>query len=304
MIEVKELSKKFGEHWALKNTSWKVGEKRAIGLLGPNGAGKSTSMKIMTGLLCATEGKVFIGGHDVFKEPIEAKKQIGYLPETPPLYDELKVYDYLDFVCGLKSVAKAQRKQQIQMSVEKLQLEEVCFKAIATLSKGFRQRVGIAQALIGDPAVLILDEPSVGLDPHQVFELRKIIKDLKTHHTIVLSTHVLSEVQQVCDDVVILNRGEIKASGSMEEVLAQIQGGSIVEIKVQSAKSEFLEALRNHGKVQSVSVDNNKVQLVLAENLDTIDEFVQMTSQYQCGLISIQKHQPQLEEVFIEVTKK
>ncbi|MCJ8276428.1 MAG: ABC transporter ATP-binding protein, partial [Bdellovibrionales bacterium] len=221
MIEVKELSKKFGDFWALKNTSWKVEEKRALGLLGPNGAGKSTTMKIMTGLLCSTEGQVLIDGEDVFKYPIEAKRKIGFLPETPPVYEDLNVWSYLDFICGLKSVPRKQRKSQIEDAIDKMSLSEVAHKYIGSLSKGFRQRVGIAQSLIGSPAILILDEPSVGLDPHQVYELRNIIKDLKSDHTIVLSTHVLSEVQQICDDVVIIDKGEIKTQGSLDLIISQ-----------------------------------------------------------------------------------
>jgi ABC-2 type transport system ATP-binding protein len=219
MIEVKSLSKKFGGHWALKQTSWQVSDKRSLGLLGPNGAGKTTTLKIITGLLCATEGQVFIDGQDLLKDPIDAKRKIGFLPESPPLYEDLKVYDQLDFICGLKSVEKTQRSRQIDEVIEKLQLSEVAFKPIRVLSKGFRQRVGIAQTLIGQPSILIFDEPSVGLDPHQVYELRNIIKSLKKDHIIILSSHILSEVQLICDDVVILDRGEVKAKGSLEELL-------------------------------------------------------------------------------------
>lgn len=219
MIEVNSLSKRFGNLWALKQTTWSVEAGRALGLLGPNGAGKSTTMKIMTGLLCASEGRVLINGYDVLHNPVQAKAQLGYLPEVPPLHDELKVVDFLSFVCGLKSVPRDERHSQIEKVIEQLKLSEVAYRPIAKISKGFRQRVGIAQALLGNPALLILDEPSVGLDPHQVFELRQIIKDLKGEHTLVLSTHVLSEVQQVCDDVVILHQGEIKAQGPLDQLL-------------------------------------------------------------------------------------
>lgn len=233
MIEVKALSKKFGSHWALKNTTWSVGEKRSLGLLGPNGAGKSTTMKIMTGLLCATEGEVLIQGHNIMTDPVEAKRQIGYLPESPPLYEEIRVYDFFHFVCGLKSVPKAQRASQVDMAIEKMSLQDVAFKPIRVLSKGFKQRVGIGQTLIGEPPILILDEPSVGLDPHQVYDLRNIIINLKKNHIIVLSTHILSEVEEICDDVVILDKGEVKAQGGRSELVQDHNKKNLEEVFIE-----------------------------------------------------------------------
>lgn len=233
MIEVKSLSKKFNDQWALKKTSWSVENKRCLGLLGPNGAGKSTTMKIITGLLCSTEGEVLIDGFNIQTQPVDAKRRMGYLPETPPLYDELKVVDFFDFICGLKSVESAHRQTQIDGAIEKMQLQEYAFKPIRVLSKGFRQRVGIGQTLIGDPNILILDEPSVGLDPHQVYELRNIIKSLKSEHTIVLSSHILSEVEQICDDVVILNKGEVKIQGSMAQLIEEKHGKNLEEVFIE-----------------------------------------------------------------------
>lgn len=233
MIEVKSLSKSYIKHWALKNTSWSVKDQRSVGLLGPNGAGKTTTMNIMTGLLCATEGQVLIDGYDIQKNPVEAKSRIGYLPETPPLYEELKVIDFFEFVCGLRSINKVNRQTQVDLAVEKMDLQEVAFKPIRVLSKGFRQRVGIGQALLGEPKVLILDEPSVGLDPHQVYELRNIIKELKSHHIVVLSTHVLSEVEHICDDVVILNKGEVKAQGGLQELVEKYQKTNLEEVFIE-----------------------------------------------------------------------
>lgn len=233
MIEIKSLSKRFGDQWALKNNTWSVGDKRTLGLLGPNGAGKSTTMKIMTGLLCSTEGEVLINGENILNHPVEAKRQIGYLPETPPLYEDLKVYDFLDFIAGLRSLPKTRREQQIDRVIEKLQLQEVAFRPIRVLSKGFRQRVGIAQALIADPPILILDEPSVGLDPQQVVELRNIIKSLKEDHIIVLSTHVLREVEEVCDEVVILHKGEVRAQGSLPELLQKQNKSNLEDVFIE-----------------------------------------------------------------------
>ena len=233
MIEVKALSKRFGDHWALKKNTWTVRDKRTLGLLGPNGAGKSTTMKIMTGLLCSSEGEVLIDQENILTHPVEAKGKIGYLPETPPLYEEVKVYDFLRFVCGLRSVPSPQVVGQVDRAVEKMRLQDVAFKPIRVLSKGFRQRVGIAQALLGEPSILILDEPSVGLDPHQVFELRNIIKELKRDHIIILSTHILSEVEQVCDDVVILDGGQVKAQGSLSELISSYGKSHLEEVFIE-----------------------------------------------------------------------
>ena len=303
MIEVKELSKKFGDHWALKNNSWEVADKRALGLLGPNGAGKSTTMKIMTGLLCSTEGRVLIDGQDIFLNPIEAKKKIGFLPETPPVYEDLSVSNYLDFICGLKSVPKKSRKAHVDLSIEKMSLEEVAFKKIGDLSKGFKQRVGIAQSLIGNPPILILDEPSVGLDPHQVYELRNVIKALKSDHTIVLSTHVLSEVQQICDDVVIIDKGEIKTKGSLNQILTEMKGGIFLEMKVNSCNESLIADLKKANGVVNVKVQGNTLEIYLKDSIDNLDGFAQLAIKNNCGLVSMQKHQTQLEDIFIEVTK-
>ncbi len=233
MIEIKSLSKRFGDQWAIKDNNWSVSDKRTLGLLGPNGAGKSTTMKIMTGLLCSTEGEVLINDQNVMSHPVEAKRQIGYLPETPPLYEELKVYDFFNFVCGLRSIPKAKRSEEIDRSIEKMSLQEVAFKPIRVLSKGFKQRVGIGQTLLGNPSILILDEPSVGLDPHQVYELRNIIKGLKKDHIIILSTHILSEVQEVCDDVVILHKGEVRAQGPINELIDHYKKENLEEVFIE-----------------------------------------------------------------------
>ena len=304
MIEVQSLSKKFADQWALKENTWSVQEGRSLGLLGPNGAGKSTTMKIMTGLLCSTEGHVKIDGFDILKEPVEAKKRIGYLPETPPLYEELKVVDYLRFICGLKSVPKNQWEEQIDQAIAKMTLNEVAYRPIRVLSKGFRQRVGISQTLIGEPKILILDEPSVGLDPHQVYELREIIKSLKKHHIIVLSTHILSEVQQICDDVVILDKGVVKAKGSLNELLKARQATHLVEIQVQKSTDELLKNLEKLPAVNQVQLNQSTLQLhLLEEGVHNLDLYLSEIIKHKCGVQSVtQKHQ-QLEDVFIEVTR-
>lgn len=304
MIEIKSLSKRFGDHWALKNTSWTVLSGRTLGLLGPNGAGKSTTMKIMTGLLCSTEGQVFLNGEDVLHHPVEAKKKIGYLPETPPLYEELNVHDYLDFVCGLKSVPRAERTLQIDTAIAKLRLEEVAYKTIGVLSKGFRQRVGIAQSLVGNPSILILDEPSVGLDPHQVFELRNIIKSLKKDHTIVLSSHVLTEIQQICDDVVILDKGVVKASGSISEILKQNQATTILEIQTHGMSQNLPIKLQSLTGVSTVAVKGSIVEIFLVgKSFSEFNVIIKEVIDSGTGIVSVQQKQAQLEDVFIEVTR-
>ncbi len=304
MIEVQSLSKKFADHWVLKENTWSVSEGKSLGLLGPNGAGKSTTMKIMTGLLCSTEGRVLIDGFDILKQPVEAKKRIGYLPETPPLYEEIKVIDYLRFICGLKSVDKNLWNNQVDRSISKMSLEEVAFKPIRVLSKGFRQRVGIAQTMIGEPKILVLDEPSVGLDPHQVYELREIIKSLKKEHIIVLSTHILSEVQQICDDVVILDKGVVKAQGSLEHLLSSRRVGQLVEIKLRRPSEKILEKLSSMTGVNQVKFEGDTLELALSESNDEgLDLYLNELIKHNCGVRSVvQKHQ-QLEDIFIEVTQ-
>ncbi|MCB0378940.1 MAG: ABC transporter ATP-binding protein [Bdellovibrionales bacterium] len=304
MIEVQHLSKKFVDNWALQDTSWKLGTRRSMGLLGPNGAGKSTTMKIITGLLCATDGQVLVDGEDIFHHPVACKKKIGYLPETPPLYDDLNVKSYLKFVCGLKSVPTYHHTSQMDLAIEKMNLQSVAYKPISDLSKGFRQRVGIAQALIGDPPILILDEPSVGLDPQQVFELRKVIIALKTEHTILLSTHVLTEVQEICDDVVILDRGQVKAQGALQEILSQMQPGHSIRIQVQKITKALLTDLNEISGVISIQQDGQWLEVRCGQNFDRLDIFVEPILKNDSGLLAIEKHHARLEDVFIEVTKE
>ena len=232
MIEVQSLSKRFGDHWAIRDTTWSVKDKKSLGLLGPNGAGKSTTMKIIAGLLCPTGGRVLIEGEDISKNPSVIKAKLGYLPEIIPFYEELRVYDYLEFICGLRSIPSKKRATHIEQSVERLNLQEVTFKPVGVLSKGFRQRVGVAQSLIGNPDILILDEPSIGLDPRQIFEFRNLIKGLKEDHIVILSTHILSEVEQICDEVVVLDKGVTKAQGSLSELLKKYKNLEDFFIKV------------------------------------------------------------------------
>ena len=226
MIEVSHLTKRYGRRPAVEDVSFTVSDGRICGLLGPNGAGKSTIMNILTGCLSATEGQVTVAGHPLPEEADAAKACVGYLPEQPPLYPEMTVREYLLFAAELKKVPKAQRGEQVQQAARRTGLEEVLPRLIRSLSKGYRQRVGIAQALLGSPQLIILDEPTVGLDPAQVIEIRKLIRELGQSHTVILSSHILSEVQAVCQQILILSKGHLVASGTLQELTA---GGKSLE---------------------------------------------------------------------------
>ena len=228
MIEVSHLTKKYGGHLAVDDVSFTVEDGQIYGLLGPNGAGKSTIMNILTGYLSATSGQVTVAGHPLPEEADEAKACVGYLPEQPPLYPEMTVGEYLNFVAELKKVPRAQRKEQVLRAARRTGLEKVLPRLIRSLSKGYKQRVGIAQALLGSPKIIILDEPTVGLDPAQVIEMRKLIWELGKAHTVILSSHILSEVQAVCQQVLILSKGKLAASGTLQELTAD--GRSLEEV--------------------------------------------------------------------------
>ena len=228
MIEVSHLTKKYGGHLAVDDVSFTVEDGQIYGLLGPNGAGKSTIMNILTGYLSATSGQVTVAGPPLPEEADEAKACVGYLPEQPPLYPEMTVGEYLNFVAELKKVPRAQRKEQVLRAARRTGLEKVLPRLIRSLSKGYKQRVGIAQALLGSPKIIILDEPTVGLDPAQVIEMRKLIRELGKAHTVILSSHILSEVQAVCQQVLILSKGKLTASGTLQELTAD--GRSLEEV--------------------------------------------------------------------------
>ena len=239
MIEVSHLTKKYGHRLAVEDVSFAVADGGICGLLGPNGAGKSTIMNILTGYLSATSGQVTVAGHPLPEEADAAKKCVGYLPEQPPLYSEMTVQEYLDFAAELKSVKKAERKEQVRSAARRTGLEKVLPRLIRSLSKGYRQRVGIAQAVLGDPEVIILDEPTVGLDPRQITEIRELIRQLGKEHTVILSSHILSEVQQVCTTILILSKGKLVACDTPENLERLFAGKSTVELTVEAAEKEI-----------------------------------------------------------------
>lgn len=240
MIEVSHLTKQYGNHLAVDDVSFTVADGQICGLLGPNGAGKSTIMNIITGYLSATSGQVTVAGHPLPEEADAAKACVGYLPEQPPLYPEMTVQEYLTFAAELKGVKKAERKEQVCRAARRTGLETVLPRLIRSLSKGYKQRVGIAQALLGSPRLIILDEPMVGLDPAQVIEIRKLIRELGRAHTVILSSHILSEVQAVCQQILILSKGHLAAAGSLEELTAD--GKSLEEVFLELTDGEPEEA--------------------------------------------------------------
>lgn len=240
MIEVSHLTKQYGNHLAVDDVSFAVADGQICGLLGPNGAGKSTIMNILTGYLSATSGQVTVAGHSLPEEADAAKACVGYLPEQPPLYPEMTVQEYLTFAAELKGVKKAERKEQVCRAARRTGLETVLPRLIRSLSKGYKQRVGIAQALLGSPRLIILDEPTVGLDPAQVIEIRKLIRELGRAHTVILSSHILSEVQAVCQQILILSKGHLAAAGSLEELTAD--GKSLEEVFLELTDGEPEEA--------------------------------------------------------------
>ena len=236
MIKIKNLTKKYGSIYAVRDLTFEVNKGEIIGFLGPNGAGKSTTMNILTGYIPSTSGEVTVGGYNIMDDPMEVKKRVGYLPEIPPLYLEMRVIEYLNFVADLKRVKKKDRKDQINSIMQRLKIDDVKNRKIQNLSKGYKQRVGLAQALIGNPEVLILDEPTVGLDPRQIIEIRELIKSLGDDHTIILSSHILSEVSAVCSRVIIINKGEILAVDTPSNLANRLDNKKRLQVKVESAK--------------------------------------------------------------------
>ncbi len=238
MIEVSHLTKRYGDHEAVKDISFTVEKGRIYGFLGPNGAGKSTTMNIITGCLSATEGNVTINGHDIFEEPKEAKRSIGYLPEQPPVYLEETIEEYLRFVAGAKKIPKKEIQDEVERVMEATKTTIFRNRLIKNLSKGYRQRVGIAQALLGDPEVIILDEPTVGLDPMQIIEIRDLIHGLKDDHTVILSSHILSEVQEICQVIIMIAHGKLIACDTPENLQRQFAGDMKVEITAETGEAE------------------------------------------------------------------
>lgn len=302
MIEVKNLTKNYGDRTAIDHLNFKIDKGDVVGLLGPNGAGKSTTMKIITGFMSSSSGSAIINGVDIFEKPLEVKAKIGYLPEAPPLYTDMRVEDYLKYVAELKKVPKLEIKKNIENALSKTQLTTVRKRLIRNLSKGFKQRVGIAQALVSNPEVLVLDEPTVGLDPKQVAEIRDLINELKGSHTIILSTHILSEVQATCNKVIIIHQGKIVAQNSIEELEHLNQASQQIQVRVR----KNFDILASLGKISGVlrAEKNQDGLYVLHCNSaeEMTDQIARCVLDSGAGLIEIAPVKMQLEDVFLKLT--
>ena len=307
MIRVSNLSKKYGDHYAVKNLSFEIEKGKVYGFLGPNGAGKSTTMNIMTGYIAASAGDVEIDGHDILKEAEEAKKCIGYLPEMPPLYQDMTVKEYLDFVAELKKVAKAERKKQVEEVMKKTFITDMQGRLIKNLSKGYKQRVGLAQAMIGNPDVIILDEPTVGLDPKQIIEIRELIRELKKEHTIILSSHILSEVAEVCDEIMIIAKGRLVASGSADKLLKELGSSNTIELTAKGSKKEVSEIIKSIDGVKSCTVDNAAggcVECFISydDNKEIRDDLCKKLVSKNIFIYRLLNNSKSLEDIFLELT--
>jgi ABC-2 type transport system ATP-binding protein len=304
MIEVQDLTKKYGELTAVRNLSFKVEKGKIWGLLGPNAAGKTTTMRILTGYLPATGGMASVAGFDVFEQPNEVKRAIGYLPETVPLYPEMTVTAYLGFVAEIKQVPAAKRKAAVDRAMKSAALGEVKGRLIKNISRGYKQRVGIAQAMIHDPQVLILDEPTIGLDPAQIREIRELIKSLRGEHTIMLSTHILPEVTQVCDGAVIINEGRLMASGSLEELTASLREKDTragVVIKVRREIREALGLFRELPGVESAVAEGDEIRLEWSGSRDLREEVARLAVSKGLGLLEMRPTALNIEELYMKI---
>ena len=309
MIKVQNLTKQYGSHRAVDNISFEVGKGEILGFLGPNGAGKSTTMNILTGYLSATNGTVTINGHDILENPNAAKASIGYLPEIPPLYPDMTVREYLNFMCDLKKCALP-RQRHIAEICKVMKIEDVYNRLIKNLSKGYKQRVGMAQALIGNPPVLILDEPTVGLDPNQIIEIRSLIKTLGKHHTVILSSHILPEVEAVCDRIVIINKGKIVADDRTEDLAVKLSEDRRLMVTIEGPEKEVVELISGIAGVEEVTVMANKATgvsdyaILVTEGVDVRRDLFVRLAQREWPLLSSKSMALTLEDIFINLTVK
>lgn len=307
MIQVEHLTKRYGDHLAVDDISFTVEEGAVYGLLGPNGAGKSTTMNILTGYISASEGRVSIAGHDILEEPAQAKACVGYLPEQPPLYPDMTPAEYLAFAAELKRVRRADRAGQIEAVMERTGVQEVAHRLIKNLSKGYRQRVGLAAALLGEPKVVILDEPTVGLDPAQVIEIRNLITELGREHTVILSSHILSEVSALCDKVLIIAKGRLVAQGAPAELANALNAGTTLKLTALGAADKVLAAVNGLEGVHSAQITGEangetSLALALAPGQDLRAAVSAALAAAGCPVLALATEALSLEEVFLQLT--
>ena len=308
MIEINNLVKKYGDHVAVDNLSLKVEPGKIYGFLGPNGAGKSTTMNIITGYLGATSGEVKINGFDIFTQPEEAKKCVGYLPEIPPLYIDMTVVEYLDFVAELKKLDKKNRKKYVKEAMDTTGITEVSGRMIRNLSKGYKQRVGLAQAILGYPEVIILDEPTVGLDPMQIIEIRNLIKKLGENHTVILSSHILTEISAVCDHVFIISKGRLVASDSTEMLLSEMSGEQEISLTIKGDAEAVSNSVKDIEDVTNVNIceaseEGTSLLIVTAKKKSDVRELVfEKVISCNAVILEMKTVSKSLEDVFLELT--
>ena len=309
MIEINNLVKSYGDKKAVKGISFTVNDDEVLGFLGPNGAGKTTTMNIITGYLSSTSGTVKVNGHDILEEPELAKKEIGYLPENPPLYTDMTVNEYLSFICDLKGVAKDKRKEQLVNIKSIVKIDDVQNRLIGNLSKGYKQRVGIAQALVGNPSILILDEPTVGLDPNQIIEIRRLIKSLSKTHSIIISSHILSEIQEIADRVVIINRGKIAAVDSLSDLSKRLSGQSKLLLTFRGSAKDAAAKIRTIKGISAAVprvVDSKLSQLEItvsaSDTTEVRTQIFYLMANEGWPILEMRSLDPTLEEVFLSIT--
>jgi ABC-2 type transport system ATP-binding protein len=303
MIQVSHLTKIYGHRTAVNDLTFEVKKGEIVGFLGPNGAGKSTTMKILTGFMPATSGQAVIAGYDVFDNPIEVKRNVGYLPDTPPVYPEMTVSDYLAFAAALRGVESSKISGAVAGAIEKTSLGDVRGRLIQNLSKGYRQRVGLAQALVHNPQVLILDEATVGLDPKQIIEIRELIKRLSGEHTIILSSHILPEVTATCQRIIVINQGRIVAEDTIEQLTMRLNKGLIYSMSVRNPSQEGIAALRKVPGIANVTATGSKLVVEILPNQGEIrDKVVETAVAQKLGVLEFSAERVSLEEIFLQLT--
>ena len=308
MIEVKDLTRYYGEHRAIHDVSFKVEKGEVLGLLGPNAAGKTTTMRILTCYMPPTSGSAVISGYDIWDNPTEIKRRTGYMPENPPLYTDMRVSEYLNFVCKIKEVPKDKVKSSIDTVVQKASLSKVYKQVIGSLSKGFKQRVGLAQALLNDPEVLILDEPTVGLDPRQIIEIRELIKSFGGDHTVILSTHILPEVEMTCERVVIINEGEVVAQDTPENLTKRLKGKDRIVIELEGAEKAVTDVFGKFSQItnwqKTKASSNSRSKYVLETEQDIRRDLAREVVNSNLGLFELRVEAYSLEDIFLHLTTK
>ena len=310
MIEVKNVTKKYGNVIAVDNISFSIKKGEIVGLLGPNGAGKSTTMNIITGFIEQTEGEIKVGGYDILKNPKQAKKQIGYMPEGVPLYNDLTVKEFINYIADLKQVTKKEKKDKVKKVIEQTDLQDVQNKLIKNLSRGYKQRVSLSGALVGDPEILILDEPTVGLDPKQITEIRNLIKKLGKAHTIILSSHILSEISQICNKVIIINSGKIIAEDTPKNLEEKVKKQNQLSVTVEDKENKIEEVTKQIQDIKEMKLvkdneDGTKEYVITAnENQDIRKEIFEKYAKNNITIFELKKNEATLEEAFMKLIEQ